>query len=71
MIKTLEVQNLKCGGCANSIKEKLSHLPDVKDISVDIAHSLISFSSDEKSTIDTVKTLLNKIGYPFREMKTL
>ncbi|MEL0454600.1 heavy metal-associated domain-containing protein [Flavobacteriaceae bacterium SZ-1-7] len=64
MTTTLEVQNLKCGGCANSIKEKLSLLPNVKDISVDVANSLVSFSSDEESTVATVKSLLSKIGYP-------
>ncbi|WP_370478422.1 heavy-metal-associated domain-containing protein [Tamlana flava] len=64
MTTTLEVQNLKCGGCANSIKEKLSLLPNVKDISVDVEHSLVSFSLDEESTVATVKTLLSKIGYP-------
>ncbi|WP_248722364.1 heavy-metal-associated domain-containing protein [Seonamhaeicola sp. ML3] len=64
MKTTLEIQNLKCGGCANTITAKLSEIGLVNDIMVNNEDNTISFSHDNEKTIDIVKSLLNKLGYP-------
>lgn len=64
MKTTLEIQNLKCGGCANTIINKLSDLDEIEDVTVDIENSSVIFKSDNKDVIAKAKTLLQKIGYP-------
>lgn len=60
---TLEIQNLKCGGCANTIKNKVSSL-DISDIEIIPDDNTISFSYNNTATLTEAKTLLAKIGYP-------
>ena len=35
MTTTLEIQNLKCGGCAHTIISKLNELEGIQNVSVD------------------------------------
>ncbi|MBE0493427.1 MAG: heavy-metal-associated domain-containing protein [Thiomicrospira sp.] len=59
----LEVDNIKCGGCAHSIVSKLSALDGLSDVAVDVEQGQISFSS-ENELIDQVKLQLKSMGYP-------
>ncbi len=63
MKNQIYVQNLKCGGCANTIKEKIEKIKGVSDITVVINESLITLNCDEK-TLTTVKEILKNAGYP-------
>lgn len=62
----LQVDNIKCGGCAGSITKKLSSLDGATDIVVDIEQGLVSFSTDDESgqVLAAVKQALLKMGYP-------
>ena len=40
---TLEILNLKCGGCANSIKKGLLAVDGVVDVNVDLETSKVDF----------------------------
>ena len=64
MKQTLEVQNLRCGGCANTITKKLNDVPNISEIEIDIENSKISF--DYKSAEDAIaaKNKLKSLGYP-------
>lgn len=64
MKTTLELQNLKCAGCAHSITAKLRHLSQVSNIQIDIKQSLVSLSYDDESVLIEIKSLLYKLGYP-------
>ena len=64
MITTLKVQNLKCGGCANTITNKLSSLPNVSDVKVDVEESLVSFKYLDELTFESVIETLKINGYP-------
>lgn len=64
MKKTLEVQNLKCGGCANTILKKLSGFDTLKDIHVNIETNNVSFLYDNENTLIEVKKILASLGYP-------
>ena len=44
MTITLEIQNLKCGGCSNTIITKLSDLENIKDANVNNNDNMLSFS---------------------------
>lgn len=61
---TLEIQNLKCHGCANTITKAIQKINGVSDLSVDVEKSIVSFSSLDPDIIETVKAKLSKLGYP-------
>ncbi|TBN00420.1 copper chaperone [Hyunsoonleella flava] len=64
MKTTLKIQNLKCGGCANTILKKMSTIKNITDIEVDNETDTVSFNYDDNNTLNKVTTLLNNIGYP-------
>ena len=64
-MKTIvHIQNLKCGGCINTITKKLTALDDVSEVSVEVEDSSITFEYSEAHTLDIVKKALADIGYP-------
>jgi copper chaperone CopZ len=64
MKTTLEIQNLKCGGCAHTISTKLNDLNQISNIEVDTEKSLVTFSYTTESSLLEAKVLLAKLGYP-------
>lgn len=58
------VQNLKCGGCANTITTKLSQLDNVTNVLVNIESSIVSFVTLNAEDALLVKEKLKAIGYP-------
>lgn len=64
MRTSIIVQNLKCGGCANTITTKLSQLENVTHIVVDTESSTVSFSAISFDDALTVKERLKTLGYP-------
>ncbi len=63
MEQVLEIQNLKCGGCAKTIKTELMNIDGVSEVSVDENESRVQFNSNEE-TIPTVTEKLKQLGYP-------
>lgn len=61
---TLQVANIKCNGCATSIKNKLAQISGVSDIAVDIENGVVTFSTDEIVLKEQVSTSLKTMGYP-------
>jgi copper chaperone CopZ len=60
----LEIQNLKCGGCANTITNGLNGLEGVSQVTVDQENAIVSFEINEESQLDFVKVKLHDMGYP-------
>lgn len=58
------VQNLKCGGCAKTISNKLSALHNITKIEVDANESKVSFSYETEEDQQVVKSKLQSLGYP-------
>ncbi|MBV5279329.1 MAG: heavy-metal-associated domain-containing protein [Campylobacteraceae bacterium] len=64
MIKSFEVLNIKCGGCAGTVKSKLEdRFPDI-EVNLDneprIVSATINSQEDEVYLLQTLKSL----GYP-------
>jgi copper chaperone len=59
----IEVENIKCSGCAKSISSILIKLDGIKAVEVDIENEIV-FISGEESTKDQVITQLASMGYP-------
>ncbi|MBT8187977.1 MAG: heavy-metal-associated domain-containing protein [Croceitalea sp.] len=60
----IPIQNLKCGGCAHTIKEKLLLLEPVKEVRVHIDESTIELFSNLDLEVPLIKKVLSKMGYP-------
>lgn len=63
MTFVVEVENIKCGGCANTIRKRLMALPGVRDAEVMIEDGRIRIDADESRRAAVVDTLL-AAGYP-------
>lgn len=64
MLFNFKVQNLKCGGCANSIKKKLMTLPYVLNVQVDAETANVEVDTENEAVVNQVKTSLHDLGYP-------
>lgn len=63
-LQTLVVENIKCGGCANSIRTKLNAIEGVSDTNVEIAEGKITFQAIDEISIADAENTLQKMGYP-------
>ncbi len=61
---TLEILNLKCGGCANSIKKGILTIEGVDEVSVDLETSKVTVNTVDEQLILKVKEKLSSMGYP-------
>ncbi|MBS3992113.1 MAG: heavy-metal-associated domain-containing protein [Bacteroidetes bacterium] len=64
MLYTLEILNLKCGGCANSVKKGLNSIEGVETVEVDVENGKVSFDATSDETVNIVKEKLANMGYP-------
>lgn len=59
----IEIENLKCGGCAATIKKGLLSLDSIKEVDVNVDKSIVSITSEVDNLL-LVKEKLSKLGYP-------
>ena len=58
------IQNLKCGGCANTILSRMKELAGVADVKVSNDDDSVEFNHDNNDQLAEVNALLSKLGYP-------
>ena len=66
MTTTLELENIKCGGCANTLMRALHSYKELKDASVDQATGIVRFSHPDEFRLTGLKRKLHNIGYPVK-----
>jgi copper chaperone len=59
----IEVENVKCGGCANSIRKGLLDVAGVSGVDVDIETGVVEVRADEALRADITRRLAS-MGYP-------
>jgi copper chaperone CopZ len=64
-----EVENIKCGGCMNSIKTALLKLKNVEDVTINKEIDTIFVNGNAEREIIIAK--LNELGYPEKGENTL
>ena len=64
MTTTIKIQNLKCGGCANTIIKKVSDIENVTNVNVNVAESTVTFDSLGQNEITLVRHKMAVLGYP-------
>ena len=63
-MNSIIIDNLKCGGCANTITKGVSKIEGVSDVNVDVKSSTVSFETNDESIIEKVLKKLDSMGYP-------
>jgi copper chaperone CopZ len=61
---TLEILNLKCGGCANSIKKGILTIDGIDKVTVDLDTSKVTVNTVDEQLVLKVKEKLSSMGYP-------
>ena len=61
----IELENIKCGGCAATIKKRLLEDTRIKSVVVDVATGAVTLDATEND-LASWKALLLKLGYPQR-----
>ena len=64
----IQVENIKCGGCMNSIKKALLQLPAVEDVAIELETEIITVHGAVDRALLVEK--LNALGYPERGHNT-
>lgn len=60
----LQIENIKCGGCMNSIKKSLSTIDSIGKIEIDKENEIVSFNLEIQEKINEVIQKLKSMGYP-------
>jgi len=59
----IQIENLKCGGCASTIKKGILAIEGVSEIDIDIEKSIVSITSENENVAE-IRLKLSKLGYP-------
>ena len=63
MTYDISVENIKCGGCANTITSKLNAMDIIDSCEVNIENGVVTVNGDESNKAEVTQLLL-KLGYP-------
>ena len=69
MKNQFEVENIKCGGCMNSIKTALLKIENVEEVTIDKEIDTIFVTGNVER--ETIIAKLNELGYPEKGNNTL
>ena len=61
---TINILNLKCNGCASTIKKGLLSIEGVNEVEVTLENSEIKINEVSDTLFTTIKEKLSKMGYP-------
>jgi len=68
MKQTFKIQNVKCGGCASTLKSKLAdQFGDVK-VNLEVEPREITLDVDD-TQMEALRTMLRGLGYPMSDEK--
>ncbi|MEO7530228.1 MAG: heavy metal-associated domain-containing protein [Sediminibacterium sp.] len=68
--QSYHIGGMSCGGCAASVKNKLSAAPGVISVSVDLANKEAEISSTEAIETATLQRALSTTHYTISELST-
>ncbi len=64
MSTTIEILNLKCNGCVNTVKKGILSIDGLSEVEVDLDNSKVTVPTDNEDLLLQVKEKLSKMGYP-------
>ena len=60
----IKIDNLKCGGCANTVTKQIKAIEGVENVIVDLENSTVAIEKDDSVTREFLIEKLSKLGYP-------
>jgi len=66
MKQTYEVLNVKCGGCANTLKTKLEEEFGEVEVNLEVEPRQITLEIED-TNVPTLRQALKKLGYPMSD----
>lgn len=63
MKQTVTVENITCGGCANTVKKRFEGIPHVKNVEIDLVSKIATLESDERIPDVLLKESLEGTNY--------
>lgn len=67
---TYHIDGMSCGGCATTVKNKLSAAPGIVSVQVDLAKKEAEISSTEEIKTDILQAALSNTSYTISEGTT-
>lgn len=64
MKHTIEVENIRCGGCASTITKRLLENSSIQSVNVLIDDQIVEIESDDENGKQAAITILESLGYP-------
>jgi copper chaperone CopZ len=62
----IDAENIKCEGCASTIRDTLGRISGVHEVAVEIATGRVTVEADE-GLHDVIRAALQASGYPERK----
>ena len=62
----IEVENIRCGGCASTISKKLLENDDIKSVDIQIDDQIVVIDVDNESVKEVAIDVLAGLGYPLK-----
>ena len=66
---TYHIGGMGCGGCATTVKNKLTAAPGVTSVQVDLAKKQAEITSSLAIKVDTLQEELSDTGYTIAELR--
>jgi copper chaperone len=66
---TYHIGGMSCGGCATTVKNKLSAAPGVLSVQVDLAKKQAEITSSQALKADKLQDAFNNTGYTISELR--
>ena len=63
-MEIIQIENLKCGGCVNTVKKGLLSIDGIDEVEVDLENSKVMIQVKEEQVLIRAKEKLSKMGYP-------
>ena len=63
MKSTVIIENLKCGGCAATIKKGLLSFKEIEEVTINVETSEVQFSATQDVS-EKIREKLSSMGYP-------
>ncbi|KWX68942.1 heavy-metal-associated domain-containing protein [Mycobacterium sp. NAZ190054] len=60
---TITVEGMSCGGCANSVRAELTHIPGVLEVEVDVTSGAVTIGSDSPVDPAVIRAAVEEAGY--------
>ena len=61
------VDNIKCGGCAATIRKELKAFSEVTSVNVEPEQELVEIEYDAPAALEKIKGKLSSLGYPEKD----